>query len=64
MLATGRRSLEGFEAMHARRHGHIGLSDLLPGQAPAPAGLHEQVRTVVTVMHTLGARLTKATRVA
>jgi hypothetical protein len=62
-LATGQRFLEGFEALHALRRGHIVLSDLLPGQGRAPVSFHEPARAVVTAVNTLGARLTKEVRV-
>jgi transposase-like protein len=58
--ATGQRFFEGFEALHARRRGHVPLDRLVPGHPPAGATPHEQARAVVAAVHVLGARLHRA----
>ncbi len=58
-LATGQRFFEGFEALHALRRGHAGLSKLVPGFDPPHATVHERVRAVAQAVTALGACLPK-----
>jgi putative transposase len=59
-VTAGQRFLEGFEAIQALSRGHVLLSQLVPGYRPTLATHQQRVRAVVTAMHVLGARLTKA----
>jgi hypothetical protein len=53
-LSTAQRF---FEALHARRRGHVPLASLVPGYDDARATVHERVRAVACVVTALGARL-------
>jgi putative transposase len=59
-LATGQRFFEGFEAVQALQRGHVPLDELVPAYRAVTATPHEHLRAVVTAMHALGARLTRA----
>ena len=59
-LATGQRFFEGFEALHALYRGHVSLEPLVPDHALAAATPHQHARAVVSALHALGARLTRA----
>ena len=51
---------EGFEALHARRRGHVQLAPLVPGSPPSDATTpHERARAVAAALHTLDTRLTR-----
>jgi transposase-like protein len=61
-LATGQRFFEGFEALHALRHGHTSLVALVAGYDPARTTVHERARAVARAVTALGVRLTKTAR--
>ncbi len=63
-LATGQRFFEGFEAVHALRHGHACLGALVPSYDSAAAGVHERVSAVARAVTALGACLAKTPRPA
>jgi transposase-like protein len=56
-LPTGRRFFEGFEALQARRRGHVPLDQFVPGSSPTGSSPQEQARAVATAVHVPGARL-------
>jgi len=56
-VRTGRRFLEGSEALQALRGGRIALERLVPGYPHAAGTPHGTVRAVAAALQTLAARL-------